>query len=1271
MRPGGPGAVYCGWLAPWSCFILKESPLPTRISLICDKLMEAGWLAAVVFTPLYFNVYSSRVFEPDKISFLRNIVIMMTLAWIIKVAEAAWVQRQGAATPSRRGAVAEAIAPSTGLLGRLPAPLRVPMVLPILIYAAVYVLTSTPLVSIVPLTSLFGSYQRLQGLLSQSAYILLALIIIANMRSRAQFERIITFCIATSIPVALYGILQFSGHDPLPWAGDVQTRVASSMGNAIFVAAWLIMVVPLTLSRFLQALNSLRHPEDELERPADQESILPLAVIGSAAMFVLLLFQYVGMMTGDSPDGKITAGDIFAWVFALLVLGLFVLLAWRVSGTTWRMPVPRGDDVPSMTPVLLGVAAPVLQIVIFWAALNWVGTSRVNDFSQWIVLPAAIFIFYALSFLFATEGRASHMALLIQVVALPMLMALQGLVIFLTQSRGPQIGLLAGLLVFLAGMIYVVRGAWRRYAGSLSRSRGALIGAGSLAGLMVIAVLLAVVGAEVNILLAMLLGMVVYAMLVFGMILWANRERSRELAEAEVGFTGGAVALLLVGVLLIGAVLVVFNLPESPLAAYRSLPYVGRLGTLLQADEGTGKVRTLIWSGAEKMILDSPLRTLLGWGPEGMYVGYNRFYPPDLAHWELRNATPDRSHDFYIDQLVTMGVVGLAAYLLLAVAFFAYAIMLLRRSRTLMEQLITLGLLAMVTAHLVEGLTGIQIAATYTYFYMGLALLSVWGFYLTGYLRPQVRAANGVPAANEANLFDEALGENGPLDGDGNGSEPVLASTPLAASTPVSKAAPRTNGHSTTPPPGTARPPGSGAKGGKKGFTVVTPTPAPTGARRAAPPSTAAATAPPVPGARRPIPAGAATRATRPSSRTVARSGLVATRSLASPALLVGYAVLTLIALWGIVGINVGNVKADMFYKQGLAYDNSGQWPGSIGPYTRAISLAPNEDFYYLFLGRAYMEWAKNRSQFDSVLAPGQNLPATDLLKLSEQALLRAKALNPMNTDHYANLGRLYSWWGSSDGGGDASKLPLSVQAYETAHRYSPGNAQLWNELGLAYYKAGRYQDAVDALHGSIAMDDRFALSYFVLGEIQRSESISRAAQDPAAGARLAAEAADAYAKAVLLDPSQIYDKDFQSRVDWLSNTQTITPVIVAYQQVLSTTPDSTIASTALGYIYSSRNNLTGAIAQYEQAVSRQCGDFYSLQNLATVYNEVGRKADALAAYRKALAVATCNTGDPYAAQCPALKTSCTPLLTSNPDMSDELNRVQLAISTLQKELNP
>ena len=49
----------------------------TRLSVFCDKALETGWLLAVVITPLFFNVYSSRVFEPDKITILRSIAIVM------------------------------------------------------------------------------------------------------------------------------------------------------------------------------------------------------------------------------------------------------------------------------------------------------------------------------------------------------------------------------------------------------------------------------------------------------------------------------------------------------------------------------------------------------------------------------------------------------------------------------------------------------------------------------------------------------------------------------------------------------------------------------------------------------------------------------------------------------------------------------------------------------------------------------------------------------------------------------------------------------------------------------------------------------------------------------------------------------------------------------------------------------------------------------------------------------------------------------------------
>ena len=68
-----------------------------------------------------------------------------------------------------------------------------------------------------------------------------------------QWQRLQYTVILTSVPIALYGILQHFALDSLPWGGDTTLRVAGNMGNAIFLAAYLIMAVPLTVERLITA----------------------------------------------------------------------------------------------------------------------------------------------------------------------------------------------------------------------------------------------------------------------------------------------------------------------------------------------------------------------------------------------------------------------------------------------------------------------------------------------------------------------------------------------------------------------------------------------------------------------------------------------------------------------------------------------------------------------------------------------------------------------------------------------------------------------------------------------------------------------------------------------------------------------------------------------------------------------------------------------------------------------------------------------------------
>ncbi|MCB0188777.1 MAG: hypothetical protein KDE31_31120, partial [Caldilineaceae bacterium] len=57
-----------------------------------------------------------------------------------------------------------------------------------------------------------------------------------------------------------------------------------------------------------------------------------------------------------------------------------------------------------------------------------------------------------------------------------------------------------------------------------------------------------------------------------------------------------------------------------------------------------------------------------------MWVAYNPFYPPELAHWEQRNASPDRSHNETWDSLVITGILGFVAYMSLFITIFFWAL---------------------------------------------------------------------------------------------------------------------------------------------------------------------------------------------------------------------------------------------------------------------------------------------------------------------------------------------------------------------------------------------------------------------------------------------------------------------------------------------------------------------------------------------------------------------------------------------------------------------
>lgn len=916
------------------------------------RLAEAGWLLALIAVPLFFNVWTYRVFEPDKLTLLRSIALMMAAAAL-----------------------------SQALLRRdwdaWRAFLRRPLVRPVLLLSGVIGLSTA--LSYTPWLSLTGSFVRLQGFYTWCAYVVLFLCLQAYLRDREQLERLVTAFILPSLPVALYGVVQKFGKDPMPWLGNVTDRVASTMGNSIFVAAYLILTVPLTLVRLVRALRAMNVVPDD-------------ASLFNAA--------------------------------TLRVVGYLVLLAFQLAA------------------------------------------------------------------------------------------------VVLSGSRGPMLGLLGGLF-FMFLLLAVLRGERRAVLG--------VIGTG----------------------------------------------------------------------LVLGAFLAVFNLPSSPLAPLREVPYLGRMGRIFETEGGTGKVRLLIWKGTVDLVGSDPARAVYGWGPESMHVAYNPFYPPELANHEARNASPDRSHNETFDALVTTGFLGLAAYLLLFSSVFLLGLRSLGLIVGRAEQgrflalwlgggalavaafralsgdwvyfgvalpagmiaglilyvvgkaaagweapdrpgrLLLVGLLAAVIAHFIEIHFGIAIAATRTLFFVLIALIA-----LVGPAREEEdplwagedEADAAPPAAAAADGRRRgARRQAAPRAAAGHPAEALRhwlrGALPLVACLSVLAydflVDPKlgnllivlwltgltwfigsliVGGETATELAGRR-----GAGSGLGPYLVLT------------------LGAPAVYAVSHLLVLLMKTADGTPlAGRSSTSSGLLFLFYFAMLLLLLGWAWvlpggrstgrpsvwallpgLTLAATAAVFS-NIAEARADIYYKEGQYFHDGASRDGNdeqalmnyeeaVARYDRALALDPKEDYYMLFKGKALLEKAArmatvfDRARVDeSGQVPGSDEyqgasaeGAAERDRAFEAAvaeLNRALAASPHNPDHTANLARAYQIWG------DVTQQPARrAERLDESRAWflkvigpdlSPHNAQLREELAQTEYLAGNKEEAFKRLEEAMGIDPQFLHPY-------------------------------------------------------------------------------------------------------------------------------------------------------------------------------------------------
>jgi len=101
-------------------------------------------------------------------------------------------------------------------------------------------------------TSIWGYYSRFHGgLLSTISYLLLYWAFVSNLFERKYLHVMLVSSIVSATLVSWYGIAQRMGVDAEYWVQNVRARVFSSLGQPNWLAAYVVAMLPISLSYFL------------------------------------------------------------------------------------------------------------------------------------------------------------------------------------------------------------------------------------------------------------------------------------------------------------------------------------------------------------------------------------------------------------------------------------------------------------------------------------------------------------------------------------------------------------------------------------------------------------------------------------------------------------------------------------------------------------------------------------------------------------------------------------------------------------------------------------------------------------------------------------------------------------------------------------------------------------------------------------------------------------------------------------------------------------
>jgi O-antigen ligase len=953
--------------------------------------MEAAWLAAVSIIPIFFNIYSSRIFEPDKITILRSLALLILAVWIIKLVDEGGIRWN----VNNSG---------ESLLKFL---WKYPLIAPVIGLAIVYSIST--IFSVSPSISFFGSWQRLQGTYTTFSYLVIFLSIIVNLRKHAQINRLITTVILASLPISLYGLLQHYQIDPIPWGGDVSVRIAANMGNSIFVAAYLIMVFPLTVGRIIDAFKAILL--DNSSTTEKNENSLK-QVIRATIYFFIAALELIAIYFSKSR------GPLLGLMAGIYFMVLLFSIYWRKKWLTFSIVgaailgaaflavfnMSNGPLEALRNSPAIGRFGNLLNPDSNSALVRkyiWEGTVKLVSLHDPLIFP---------------NGTTDKFNFLRPIIGY----GPETMYVAFNQFYVPELGQvekrnaspdrahnetwdsivitgLSGLLVYLSIFISVFYYGLK-WQGLIKSRRNkysffACIATGGIVGSVLLIMFMGVEYVGVGLPFGMIIGLMVY---ITGFAIYSHykntetEEKSLQipiiimLFSAIVGhFVEINFGIAIVStrtlfwtyaglILVIGFVLPKLRSETNELPNIQETRRIDPENRISQGGRKKSKIRFNRSGRASRKLQQPIIGRTVEWLRDALIGGLIMgIMIATLGYDYITNSI----HSTSITEIIINSLTRLAnqdnrvsfGVLLIVIIPTLIAGILLFASET------TKNINASSMMQMIAVTSGVSIFLGILFWILnaiGLALL-----------------ASFVPT-NQSEVIMQV-----------NSIGSLLTKYYLYIFLILVV------------------------------FAFILPEDWPV--------------------------------------KNLSTNNFIG--------LLIPLGLITLFTLTNVSNLRV--IHADITFKMAEPFTKNGRWDVATFLYQRSIELAPREDHYFLFLGRSYLEQAKTTEA---------TADQDNLVLQAETDLKKAQSINPLNTDHTANLARLYSWWAgkASTAAVLKDRAQKASDYYDTSLLLSPNNSTLWDEWAVLYMQVmGDPRDALSRLDHALSLDTKYSYTQGLLGD--------------------------------------------------------------------------------------------------------------------------------------------------------------------------------------------